>query len=83
MSNSLRHAKATKTVVALQPEDGIIRLAITDNGAGFDPASVGDHAGHGLRNIASRVREIGARLQVNAAPGRGTSIIVELPQTKL
>jgi signal transduction histidine kinase len=81
MSNSLRHARAGKTAVSLQPANGNIRLEVADDGAGFDPASTRNHAGLGLRNIESRARSLGARLQVISAPGRGTRIIVELPPT--
>ncbi len=83
MSNSLRHAHASKTVVSLQPEHGTIRLEVADDGVGFNPSSVRDQTGLGLRNIESRARSLGARLQVISAPGRGARIIVELPQTKL
>jgi signal transduction histidine kinase len=83
MSNSFRHARANKTVVSLQPENSIIRLEVADDGAGFDLESVRDTAGLGLRNIERRARSLGARLQVISAPGHGTRIIVELPQSNL
>jgi len=83
MSNSLRHARASRTVVSLQPENGLIRLEVADDGVGFDLESARDTKGIGLRNMERRARSLGARLQLNSAPGRGTRIIVELPQQRL
>ena len=83
MSNSLRHGRASKAVVSLQPDNSVIRLEIADDGVGFDPHSVRDTAGLGLRNIERRAHGLGARLQVSSSPGQGTRIIVELPQKNL
>jgi signal transduction histidine kinase len=79
MSNSLRHAKATSIVVSLDHAPGGVRLEIRDNGEGFNLESIGG-AGHGLRNMTTRAREIGAELQIVSAPGQGCRIVVSVPQ---
>jgi signal transduction histidine kinase len=79
MSNSLRHAHASNVSVLLHPVAAGIRLEVRDNGAGFDPDIIGG-LGHGLRNMTSRAREIGADFQIVSAPGHGCSILVTVPQ---
>jgi signal transduction histidine kinase len=77
MSNSLRHASATQTVVALRLEQGHVLLEVADDGCGFDPKDY--HEGNGLRNVAARARELGARQEIISAPNKGTRVIVDLP----
>jgi signal transduction histidine kinase len=78
MSNSWRHAQARNLQVALHLAGGEVRLEISDDGVGFDPA--GDFAGHGLRNMAGRARTMGARFDVLSRPGQGTRLVLALPQ---
>lgn len=77
-SNALRHGGATELDLAFAPQpDGRLRLAIRDNGRGFDPAAV--TRGHGLDNLAARARALGATLDIDSAPGRGASITLVIP----
>jgi signal transduction histidine kinase len=79
MSNSLRHARASTLAVSLRPAGTGVRLEVVDNGEGFNPEAL--HArGHGLRNMTSRAREIGADLQIVSAVGQGCRILVNLPR---
>lgn len=78
MSNSLRHARATSTSVALSLRNGCVQLEVQDDGTGFDLAARRD-SGHGLRNIAARARELGASSEVVSASGKGTRVLVTLP----
>jgi signal transduction histidine kinase len=51
---------------------------VSDDGRGFDPAAVGsDH--FGLRSMRGRVADLGGRLEITSAPGRGTTLRVEVP----
>jgi signal transduction histidine kinase len=77
MGNSYRHSGATTGAVSLCLHNGVLRLAIEDNGVGFDQSAVRP-GGNGLRNIARRAEEIGAQLEIASAPGRGTRIVVNL-----
>ena len=82
MSNSLRHAEAQRTVVSLKKQNGCVRLEIQDDGIGFKqetPAPLG----HGLRNIASRADNVGARSEFSSAPGKGTHVVIEIPANRL
>lgn len=82
ISNVLRHAQAKVIRVAFQAEGMGARLEISDDGVGFDPANV--PAGRqGQQNLAARARELGATLQIQSAPGSGTTIILHLPPGSL
>jgi sensor histidine kinase YesM len=66
--------------VAAEPLDGAIRLAVEDDGPGFDLASAPDH--HGLALLRDRLRlSFGDRasLTVDSSPGR-TSVAVTVPR---
>lgn len=81
VSNSLRHSGASTVSVSFQEHGTRMRLAIEDDGVGFDPESRPSH-GHGLRNIAARSRKIGGTLQVISQPGQGTHILVQFSGEK-
>ena len=82
MSNSLRHSAARAGRMALQLEDGVMRLTVEDDGVGFDAETVQEH-GHGLKNMEARARKLGGQLAVLSARGRGTRIVCAIPQEPL
>ena len=82
ISNVLRHSRAKTLRVSLQAEGGGIRLEVADDGVGFDPAGVPEGR-QGQRNLAARARELGAKLQIQSAPGRGTTILLHVPPESL
>ena len=78
MSNTLRHAKATKMDIALQRRGDTVRLAIRDNGVGFDVLAK-KQTSYGLISMEERVNELGGSLNVASAPGKGTRIEIRVP----
>src|SRR5579863_7495451 len=70
-------AQASTAWVLLTYGPCSVRLAVTDDGAGFDPAAV--NGGFGLRGMRGRAGEGGGTLTVRSAPGEGTSVTVEVP----
>jgi signal transduction histidine kinase len=81
LSNVARHARASRVEIAVEPEPDIagLRVVISDNGVGFDPAAPRDLGHQGLRNIRTRAISIGATVQVESHPGAGTRIILRVP----
>lgn len=74
LSNALRHSGAAQVKVSLRAEsNNAVLLEITDDGCGFDPAAEST-SGRGLSNLAARAREIGARLEIDSTPRKGTRI---------
>ncbi len=84
LNNVVKHSGATTASLDLTLVPGHVRLTIEDNGKGFQPGdisptSAGD--GFGLVGMAERARMMGGGLTITSAPGRGTTIIIIVPQT--
>lgn len=86
IANVRLHARATRVVMSLVDADRMVRLDIIDDGVGFDitawdgAAEPGAGASsYGLRSMRARLRELGGGLDIESAPGEGTSISVHLP----
>lgn len=84
LHNIEKHARAHQVQVEVDWDDGeAVRVAIQDDGCGFDPAQL--HAGHfahlhfGLQNQTERLAVLGGQLRVESAPGSGTRIEARLP----
>lgn len=77
LSNCVRHARATRIVIALRQIGSRVRLSIRDNGSGFEV----EH-GHakciGFAHMEERVRKIGGRLNIQSTVGRGTCITADV-----
>jgi signal transduction histidine kinase len=80
LSNVARHAAASRAWVRLETEDGEVRLELADDGRGFDAAETAEGGHHGLANMRSRARTLGARFEIESELGAGTRIIVTLPR---
>ncbi len=78
LNNCGRHARAHNVTISLQRAPGSIKLAIQDDGIGFDVATKSE-TGLGLIGIAERVRDLDGKLAVDSTLGEGTSLVVELP----
>ncbi len=78
VSNAIRHAEAEKVTISLRRRQSSIILEIQDDGKGFNNDLPGDGAGHGLRNMRSRAREINAEFDIHTRSGKGTTVSVRL-----
>jgi signal transduction histidine kinase len=75
LTNARKHSGASSLRVVLACDDGVLRVAITDDGVGgANPGS-----GLGMRGIADRIDTLGGRLRIESPSGQGTRIEVELP----
>ncbi|MCK9389445.1 MAG: histidine kinase [Sulfuritalea sp.] len=81
LSNVRKHAGATTVEVTMRGDEEF-SIAVRDNGKGFDPALVmeegGSHVGIGI--MRERAHRIGARLELDTAPGRGACVTLVLPR---
>ncbi|MEU6698136.1 ATP-binding protein [Pseudonocardia sp. NPDC046786] len=79
LENVRRHAGTGAARLRLHPRDGGVRIEITDDGGGFDPASV-PRGRTGLRtSVAGRMAGAGGRATVVSAAGRGTTVTLDWP----
>lgn len=79
ISNIMKHAQAShvKIDLTLSEEDRMLRLAVVDNGLGFDMRNY--QAGIGLIGMRERVSALGGVLDIQSSPGNGTAIRAEFP----
>jgi signal transduction histidine kinase len=77
LNNVSKHAGATEVRVDLAIELPELRLTITDDGKGFDPAAV--RAGrNGLTNLRQRLEEIGGHCEISSRQGEGTKVDMKI-----
>ena len=81
LSNSSRHARASRRWVRLSLADNTIHLIVGDNGVGFSSKRK-RRGGHGLGNMAARAKQISAAFALESAPGKGTTVLVDVPLKK-
>ncbi|MDX3134831.1 GAF domain-containing sensor histidine kinase [Streptomyces europaeiscabiei] len=80
LHNALRHSGAERVDVTLDRHGGGAVLRVTDDGVGFDPLGVRRAGRHlGLVSMRDRASGVGGRLTVESAPGKGTTIEMEVP----
>lgn len=77
LNNSVRHARATRVVIALRHIGSCVRLRIRDNGSGFDMAQA-QAKGLGFAQMEDQVRRIGGRLNIQSTAGQGTCITADV-----
>lgn len=80
--NVVNHSQATKVVTTLTYADGMVTLAVQDNGRGFSSADRQRRReeGHvGLSLLNNAVEASSGRLSLDSEPGEGTSLMLQLP----
>jgi two-component system, NarL family, sensor histidine kinase UhpB len=75
--NASRHSGASRIEVSLEPHDSRVRLEVSDNGSGFAFADEGK--GLGLSGMRERALLVGGSLDIDSRPGKGTSVVLEVP----
>lgn len=79
LTNVSRHAAANHVSIRGSREDDSYRLVVQDNGNGFEFDAEAQHSGFGLLGIAERVRELEGHLEMDTGPGKGTTLVINLP----
>ena len=78
LTNSLKHAHATKFQAQLSFNPDAVYLELQDNGDGFNVGN-SNGGGFGLIGMKERAEQIGATVDVSSKPGAGTSIVAVSP----
>jgi len=71
------HSGCTHVNIQFVIENERLRLNLSDNGCGFDPARA--DSGNGLRNMQERVKRLNGVLKLNSSKGKGTVIDLVVP----
>jgi two-component system sensor histidine kinase DegS len=85
LSNVKKHAEASSVDIELNLSDRRITLDITDDGRGFAVDELAARkfdrlkGGFGIQGIRERLELIGGSLTIRSAPGKGTSLHIDIP----
>ncbi|MCY1542027.1 Signal transduction histidine-protein kinase/phosphatase DegS [compost metagenome] len=80
LTNIVRHARATRVVIAMAHTGSFIELHVEDNGDGFPEQPLqASGKSFGLIGIRERVLMLGGELNLDNLPGGGASMVVTLP----
>ncbi|HWA27417.1 MAG TPA: two-component regulator propeller domain-containing protein [Lacunisphaera sp.] len=85
LHNVVKHAAATEVVIRISAGQGVLAIAIADNGRGLTatngatPDALRADPGHGLANLRQRMAEIRGTCEFAASPGGGTTVTFTVP----
>jgi len=77
LTNIAKHARAEHVDITLRRDGDRLRLAIADDGVGFDPSE--PSAGFGLVGMSERVALVGGTLEIDAGQGGGVRLEATFP----
>jgi len=77
LQNVAKYANASCAVIRLGTGDRMLRFEVEDDGAGFDAATA--PRGSGLQGMSDRLEALGGNIEIESAPGQGTSVIGRVP----
>nr|HPH18833.1 ATP-binding protein [Haliscomenobacter sp.] len=77
--NVIKHAQATQISIQVSYFPENVNVVIDDNGRGFDVQSIQDSPGLGMLSIQSRVNEHAGHIHFDSRPGRGTTVMIDIP----
>lgn len=83
VTNTLKHAKATRIRLLLSFEGETLRLEVSDDGCGFNPVESRKEKRFGLLGLRERAAALRAQLVLDTAPGSGTRVAVVVPVKQL
>ncbi|MEI6644983.1 MAG: ATP-binding protein [bacterium] len=84
LNNVIRHAAARTVHFSLVFAGRDLTITVIDDGCGFDPDNLSKplaervFGGNGLSNMRKRMAEISGTLEINSAPGRGTTLTLRV-----
>jgi signal transduction histidine kinase len=84
LQNVFKHSQASAVKLRLNSADKSVRLSIQDNGVGFSPETArGKPQSFGLAGMQERAALLGGTLVLESAPGKGATVILELPRASV
>jgi signal transduction histidine kinase len=78
LTNVSKHSGVRHATVSVSATDQAVTVSVLDHGCGFDPARCPEGFGLG-DSIRARIREVGGQVRVEAWPGQGTHVELQVP----
>lgn len=81
LHNALRHANARHIGIEANCNAGQLRIAIQDDGVGFDAENSQQQEGHlGLVGMRERAASLGGSVTISSRRGKGSVVVLTLPR---
>ena len=80
LNNVLKHANARNVQIEVSETLDEVVLTVSDDGGGFDPAAM-RRGRLGMTTMRERAEAAGGKLDIEAAPGRGTRVVARVPRS--
>jgi hypothetical protein len=77
ITNVIKHSGGKEASIQLTHHETSINVLVEDDGAGFEASAV--PAGMGLYAIRKRIDSLAGKLTIDSAPGKGTTVIIDIP----
>ena len=80
--NVAKHAQAKNVAILLSRDEQSLKVAVHDDGKGFDPAVLNGHgrgSGFGMLSVRERLARVGGEFAVESQEGKGTRITMIVP----
>ena len=81
LSNAVKHSRASRFDVSLRGANSHLELTVRDEGAGFDTEAAMTASGLGLVSMQERLKLVDGWLDIESAPGMGTTVRAQVPLT--
>jgi signal transduction histidine kinase len=78
LNNAAKYSRARRIEVILERRADAVRLVIEDDGIGFDAGGDANGRGFGLIGMRERAALVGGSLEIESAPGQGTTVFVRV-----
>ncbi len=79
-TNIIKHSEANEVNIYLtQHNSSELNIIIEDNGKGFDPKTVIEKSGIGLKSIEKKVEQLNGTFTIDSIISKGTTIIIDIP----
>ena len=79
MINAVKHGTPTVISVLASRRGPTVTLVVEDDGTGFDPSAPLRDRGAGIVGMRERATALGGRLDIESAPGQGTTVRLVVP----
>jgi two-component system sensor histidine kinase UhpB len=83
VTNTIRHANATRVDISVRQRNGQLVLIVTDDGQGFDVRDTMERASSGkalgLLGMQERVSVLDGEVEIDSAPGQPTEVRIRMP----
>ncbi|MCZ6615247.1 MAG: sensor histidine kinase, partial [Chloroflexi bacterium] len=81
LTNVAKHARASRVTVELERDGLWVRLAVEDDGIGFnvEEAMTSKERGLGLFGMQERLALVGGKFHMESQPRKGTKLVAEVP----